>query len=154
MCKLQAGAPGLIPYAAGPISYADGLFTFAIGHISYAIGLDQCSLPCPFFTALAPLLVQGDPAADAAAAAALASSEKDRAENLMIVDLIRNDLGRVCEVRVFDLKRLCKVHVCELCMLQARPAFTKRKCQTYSISASVSTTQVRCWGMTKEIHHA
>ena len=39
----------------------------------------------------------GDAEADAALAADLASSDKDRAENLMIVDLMRNDISRVAE---------------------------------------------------------
>lgn len=57
-----------------------------------------------------------DPAADAALAAELQASAKDRAENLMIVDLMRNDLSRAAETgsvaveRLFDLESHPTVH--------------------------------------------
>lgn len=55
----------------------------------------------------------GEAARDAAAAAALRASEKERAENLMIVDLLRNDLSRIA--------RLGSVRVPELFALDALP---------------------------------
>jgi para-aminobenzoate synthetase component 1 len=49
------------------------------------------------------------PEADLFAADELQQSEKDRAENIMIVDLLRNDLSRVCQADSVKVAELCRL---------------------------------------------
>ena len=50
-----------------------------------------------------------DPQRDEESRCALMNSEKDRAENVMIVDLLRNDLSKVCELGTVKVPVLCSV---------------------------------------------
>jgi para-aminobenzoate synthetase component 1 len=76
--------------------------------------------PEPFLSVTAEGVVMTDPikgtrprgrdaAEDRALARELLSSAKDRAENVMIVDVLRNDLGRVCRPGTVRVPRLCRL---------------------------------------------
>jgi para-aminobenzoate synthetase component 1 len=76
--------------------------------------------PEPFLSVDAAGVVASDPikgtrrrgrdrAEDRALACELLSSAKDRAENVMIVDVLRNDLGRVCRPGTVRVPRLCRL---------------------------------------------
>src|SRR5262249_39970849 len=49
------------------------------------------------------------PGEDRARAEELLNSAKDRAENVMIVDLLRNDLGRVCAYGAVRVEAVCRL---------------------------------------------
>jgi para-aminobenzoate synthetase component 1 len=76
--------------------------------------------PEPFLSVDTQALVKTDPikgtrprgrdrAEDRALACELLASAKDRAENVMIVDVLRNDLGRVCRPGSVRVPRLCRL---------------------------------------------
>lgn len=76
---------------------------------------------------------------DQANARALQNSDKDKSENLMIVDLLRNDLGKVCEKgsirvpRLFDLESYANVHH----LVSAIEGTLEAKTSVFDLMASV-----------------
>ncbi|HEU4431721.1 MAG TPA: aminodeoxychorismate synthase component I [Myxococcota bacterium] len=103
--------------AANPAPF--GAF-LALPEGAIACSSPECFLRCDANGELETRPIKGtrprcaEPRADRAQAARLRASEKDRAENLMIVDLARNDLGRVSE--------LGSVHVPELFAVESYAA--------------------------------
>jgi para-aminobenzoate synthetase component I len=51
----------------------------------------------------------GDARTDAAIAVELQQSPKDRSENIMIVDLLRNDVSRICDADSLSVTQLCDI---------------------------------------------
>lgn len=71
------------------------------------------------------------PEADLYAGEDLGQSEKDRAENVMIVDLVRNDLSRVCTPESVRVEALCRLeryryvqHLVSIVAGRLRPGLT------------------------------
>ena len=73
-----------------------------------ASGVHVASASPERFLARTGRVVESRPVKGTAAAAG-AVLAKDRAENVMIVDLVRNDLGRVCEYGSVEVAGLCEV---------------------------------------------
>ena len=90
--------PGLADHGGGLVSVSPETFLEADGR-------DVRVRPIKGTRPRRPL----DASADAAQARELAASPKDAAENIMVVDMERNDLGRVCEVGSVRVPRLLEV---------------------------------------------
>lgn len=100
---LRARQP--VPYGA-LLSLPDGQAVLSLSpelFVSHAQG----QLLCRPMKGTAP--ASGDAATDAARAQALRDSDKERSENLMIVDLLRNDLGRIAETGSVSVPELFSV---------------------------------------------
>lgn len=79
----------------------------------------------------------GDARCDEQAERELLDSEKDQAENVMIVDLLRNDLSRVCEpdsVRVSELYSLER-YAAVIHLVSAVTGTLRRECDAFDLLA-------------------
>jgi para-aminobenzoate synthetase/4-amino-4-deoxychorismate lyase len=94
-----------VPYGA-LIALPDGSAVLSLSPELFVRHVDGALLAQPMKGTAA---ATGDPVQDAASAARLASDPKNRAENLMIVDLLRNDLGRIATLGSVAVPQLFEV---------------------------------------------
>lgn len=102
--KLRASQP--VPYGA-LIGLPDGRAVLSLSPELFVRHTNGELTACPMKGTAA---ATGDAKQDAARAKALAADPKNRAENLMIVDLLRNDLGRIATVGSVQVPRLFEVN--------------------------------------------
>lgn len=123
--RLRARQP--VPYGA-LIGLPDGGAVLSFSPELF-VRLDGATLTARPMKGTAP--ASDDEADNAGRAAALASDPKNRAENLMIVDLLRNDLGRIAQTgsvtvpKLFDVQRFGAVlQMTTTVQAQLRPDIT------------------------------
>jgi len=103
-----------------PVSFAAFLDLGRVGEDGAGTRALVSASPEPFLSVDEVRVVQADPIKgtrprgrtpeeDRQLACELLGSAKDRAENTMIVDVLRNDLGRVCEPDSVLVPRLCRL---------------------------------------------
>ena len=122
--RLHAAAPGLDParlffalHASQPGGFSLFLREAGAASVSPELFFDWRPVPgakASWLLAAQPMkgtAARGrDRVDDEAAQAHLRTSEKERAENLMIVDLLRNDLSRVAQLGTVRVPRLFELH--------------------------------------------
>ena len=122
--RLRAQAPGLDPaqlffalHASQPGGFCLFLREAGVASVSPELFFDWRPVPgakASWLLAAQPMKGTAprgrDRVEDEAAQAHLRTSEKERAENLMIVDLLRNDLSRVAQLGTVRVPRLFELH--------------------------------------------
>ena len=104
-----------------------------------------------------------DPARDAAIAAALQVSIKDRAENLMIVDLLRNDIARIARVgsvkvpALYAMERYTTVHQMTSTVegqLDAAPSLPSLMAALFPCGSVTGAPKIRAMEIIREVEPA
>lgn len=94
-----------------------------------------------------------NPEADALLVKSLAESEKEKAENLMIVDLMRNDLSRLAEIGsvkvtelfgIYSFQRITQMISSVTCRLKNEVTFEDIISKTFPMGSMTGAPKIKC----------